>query len=57
MIAAKIMDLIGAAKRLCHQCEELRARAERVMRHSETLHHSHATRRQFRETRRQASAR
>jgi len=39
-------QLIISARRLCQQCEDLRARAERVMQHSEDLHRNHAIRRQ-----------
>ena len=49
---AKRSELLGVAKRLCQQCEELRARAERVMQHSENLQKSHAIRRKLREARR-----
>jgi hypothetical protein len=44
-------QLLDAAQRLCQQSEDMRARADRVMQHSEDLHRSHEVRRQIQKKR------
>ena len=45
------IQLIDAAKRLCKQSEDMRARADRVMQHSENVHRSHEIRRKIQKER------
>jgi hypothetical protein len=50
------IQLIDAAKRLCQQSEEMRARADRVMQHSMSVYKSHETRRRLRQDRKARTA-
>ena len=56
-ITKKQAELMEAAHKLCVQSEEMRARADRVMEHSENLHKSHERRRKLRAERKKAAVR